>query len=540
MAEDHCVHQIEFRWQPGKDFSATASSLNNKEMLRGWSARLAKLARPASPDANAGVPEASFVYQTFSDGRAALIWRLYEREAMALFAQSARQPLVARAIIGSSSMLTPDLALALCYTDFAHYLLPPPGQVPIDSPLEAMDSSRLSDECGQPAIDRLDGLFKSTSGIEAIIATALLNPGKPLSIVLPAPEMTLPPAGSTALLMLWGLWRTAGPLLVTDEISRRSPGWSFSSYEPPLGSSEASSLPAVVFRSQAEERGDFQPLSYRAEITVRPRSASTDLGPAGLAARTLLQAVQEVGAARLRGYLDDISEQYSQSSGRLIAISMLDPQAGQLGTEATAVADASQSDAFFERESAGITDPASAADADPGDLADGDGSEAADDASTAEQQSPLTLFEALDRLHAGPADPGFDQAKAFVQHADVPADFAERDQVRRHMQARHWYVESLVLDDRWHAAETLEAIVRIVVIPDLTDAKVCRLLENWAGDAPVELIRALTAAAYHSGKRTVMRLETALQYGIYKRWLKERGVHLYDPPATGKHRQASR
>ena len=480
MNEDQLINQIEFRWQPGKDFSATASSLDNKEVLRGWSSRLSKLARPATPNADAGVPESSFVYQTFSDGKAALIWRLYEQDALELFEQPARQPLVARAIIGRSDLLTPDLALALCHMDFAHRLHQPPGQVPIDASLPVIDGLKLIDEFGLPASGQLDALVKKTHGIDSVVATALLKVGKPLSVVLPGSEMIVSPDGSDVLRLLWGLWRVAGPLLASAEGSESSPNWSFSSYEPPLGSSEARDLPIVVFRSQEEERGG-PPLSYRSEVTVRPRSANADVGPGGLAARKLLELMDKVGAAQLRGHLNDLVARYPQSSSRLIAIGMLDPRIC-----VPAVDEADQGDPVFEREIGEVTDPSADEDAGQEDFPGTDGSNAAEENSSAEPEPellPLSLLDALDCLHAGPLSPGFAEAKAFVRQADVP-DSAERDQARRQMRARHWYLQPLILDDRWHATDTLEAIVRLAVIPDLTERKVCKLLDDSARRRP--------------------------------------------------------
>ncbi|HET9898780.1 MAG TPA: hypothetical protein VFQ44_27985 [Streptosporangiaceae bacterium] len=318
MTGQRILHQIEFRWQPDKDFSAIASSFDGQELNRAWSARITGPGRPATPDPRSGVPERSVAYLNFPAGMAALVWRHYQRDARPLYRQAARQPLVARALIGESSWLTAGLAMAMCHVDYVGRLSPPAGQVEPDARLEPIDSSGLVDAL-QPQARILDSLARHEQGLMSLVATALRHPGSPLSIVLPGAELAGPPESSAAVPLLWGLWRTTAPLLVPGGLT--SPrGWSFSSYEPPLGNSRTGGLPAIVFRSQEQERRDLPPLSYRAEVTVRPRDPVRDDDHAGLVAQALTAAYRAVPAGKIWRHLKRTAVRWPELSDRLKAI----------------------------------------------------------------------------------------------------------------------------------------------------------------------------------------------------------------------------
>jgi hypothetical protein len=98
------IHQFECRWQPTADLSPVAASSTHDYILA-WYERLARSIRPALP--GAGVPAASVRYEIFPDGTAALAWRQWSGDAIALQDDTDRRPLVARILVGDAQLLTP-------------------------------------------------------------------------------------------------------------------------------------------------------------------------------------------------------------------------------------------------------------------------------------------------------------------------------------------------------------------------------------------------------------------------------------------------
>ena len=102
------------------------------------------------------------------------------------------------------------------------------------------------------------------AGLQAVVAAALADPATPLAISLRDVVIQKPLRDGVQYPLLWGLRRIAGPLL--GPLGR---GWSFSTFEPPLGEMDPTSLPGIVFR-QAQDGMQAPPIRWRREVKVRP------------------------------------------------------------------------------------------------------------------------------------------------------------------------------------------------------------------------------------------------------------------------------
>jgi len=184
VTDRESIDQIEFRWQPGKDLSPIASSFTNTGARDRWFARLAGLVRPATPNADLGVPSRSVVYWTFSDGHAAVIWRQYEMNAITLHDDTPRLPLVARAIVAQRNSLRPDTAIAFCRANAEAELGPPPGQVETGADLPPISISRLRTVAVQ-AMGEIDEISCQEPGLAPLIAARMRTQDTPISVQLP-------------------------------------------------------------------------------------------------------------------------------------------------------------------------------------------------------------------------------------------------------------------------------------------------------------------------------------------------------------------
>ena len=149
----------------------------------------------------------------------------------------------------------------------------------------------------------------------------------------------------------------------------------------------------------------------------------------------------------------------------------------------------------------------------------------------------------LDQLYAGPEDPGFERALHLLRtgtFADRPGD---RAGARRLFAERDWYLPVLRPFDSVHFYDTLEAIFRLAVIPDLGRPVVTEELARWAGEqaAPPPVIKALHAAAQSQAKGPELMRE-ALEAPLGRRWLTEHGIYIdpsaYPAAAAAPHRGA--
>ena len=163
---------------------------------------------------------------------------------------------------------------------------------------------------------------------------------------------------------------------------------------------------------------------------------------------------------------------------------------------------------------------------------------------SAETSPPYTVSSLLDQLYAGPEDPGFESALQFLWTGKFPDRPADRAVARRLIAERAWYIPVLLEYDRTHLDETLEAIFRFVVIPDLGRPEVAEELARWADEwaAPSPVIKALDAAAQSRADAPEL-LRQALEPPLGRRWLAEHGIYtgpsVYAAAASAPRRQAA-
>jgi hypothetical protein len=237
-APSETLGQIEYRWHDVLDLSPFVSTMPS-ESLRDWDLLVRPWVRHPHLD---GLGE-SVCYQVLPAGRAALAWR-YENDAGAEREDGTPgRPLFSRVLVGKSSLLTPELAIALTRAGLPEAAGPPPGQVEKGGVLPtiavadlAATASLIADMLDQQAAEQAESL-------RPIIVEALRQPGIPLGISLGNPHILCSPMAGQQCALLWGLWRIGGYLL-----GPASRAWSFSTFEPPLGDADPATLPDVVFR----------------------------------------------------------------------------------------------------------------------------------------------------------------------------------------------------------------------------------------------------------------------------------------------------
>jgi hypothetical protein len=142
------------------------------------------------------------------------------------------------------------------------------------------------------------------------------------------------------------------------------------------------------------------------------------------------------------------------------------------------------------------------------------------------RQEPYDVSSLLDQLYAGPADPEFEPALQLLRNGRFPDQPADRAAARQRMADRDWYIPVLLQYDSGHFEDTLEAIFRVAVVPDLGRPEVAEELARWAGEwpAPAPVIKALYAAAQGWAGASEL-LGPALELPLGRRWLAEHGIY---------------
>ena len=256
------VDQIEYRWHDKRDFSPFASTMS-AESLRGWDSRIRTWVRHPHVD---GLRE-SLCYQVQPNGYAALAWRYEDWPVAGRASSMRRRPLVSRVLVGQASLLTPEVAIVLCHSGLPLMAGPRPGQVTTETELSVLKAGELSDL----VTDRTDGLDEEAArqeGLLRVVAAALSDPDSPLAIYLGNSHILTPPGEGLQYPLLWGLRRSLWPLLSTA-----GRGWSFSTFEPPLGGMNPAALPDILFRQAQGTRPTRA--ATRREVESRPFDPST-------------------------------------------------------------------------------------------------------------------------------------------------------------------------------------------------------------------------------------------------------------------------
>jgi hypothetical protein len=320
--------QIEFRWLPQFDFGPIAASNQDDAFRQVWFPRLKKIAAVTEEPRDGVSPAGSLVHIVFDNDTAAVIWRTWQPNAKNLGNDGKRNALVARALVGTIDVVTPELALALAISHLPAGLGYLPGQVAPTDILPMVYADEL-EEITLGARDRLNELARAATGLGLFISATLREPGTPLSVLLPDRYAAKRPEDGPQAGLLWGLHSTTGALL-TGDFGRPVEGWkwSFSTYEPPHRENDQRSLPHVTFRRRHLE-DSAPPSSLREETIVRPYDGAEQSGWAGdLEGRVgdcLALAYRELGQSGLDPILKDIATRFRNLKDRLGAV-LTEPQ----------------------------------------------------------------------------------------------------------------------------------------------------------------------------------------------------------------------
>lgn len=243
MYEDE-VNQIECRWVPSRDLSPIATSFSG-DLAEQWFNLLRGMVWPTRPNPASGAPEGSVVYLMLDNRMAALVWRQWAIDAIALSGTGGRRPLVTRILVGNQQVLGPETALALCCAGLHSLSVPPLGQVAPGTHLSPIEAGKLSALAAQ-ATYTLDDSARRELGLPHLISAALRDRCMPLSVQLPPEEIGEPGKGAQVP-FLWGLWRTTAFLLAgADAAPGKERNWSFSTYEPPFQGTQTAADPELA------------------------------------------------------------------------------------------------------------------------------------------------------------------------------------------------------------------------------------------------------------------------------------------------------
>ena len=260
MADTEDLHQIEYRHHQTNDLSPFASSMASLESLEGWHSRIRAWVRHPHADK---LSESAF-YQVFPAGKAALAWRYWDATAASRDDGTLGRPLVSRVLVGPETVLAPETAVAACRAGLsAEWAGPLPGQVEAGDVLPKVSHAALTALVRQTA-GELDQAAMIQTGLQAVVAAALAEQALPLAISVHNDLIQMPLREGVQCPLLWGLGRIAGQL--HDPAAR---GWSFSTFELPLGEMDPSSLPGIVFR-ETQDGPKVAPSRFRREAKVRP------------------------------------------------------------------------------------------------------------------------------------------------------------------------------------------------------------------------------------------------------------------------------
>ncbi|MFI6497921.1 hypothetical protein [Nonomuraea typhae] len=311
------VDQVEFRWQPGKDFSPIASSTDDLHVLNACRA----LTHAATLPKGAALGHRSLVYLILPDyDIAAVIERSFDPDAFVVGDRAQREsggrhPQVARALIGTCETVGVDLALACQWRGLrALWLEPPPGQVAPGQRLKRVRADVLAELVAE-YLDHADGLSEAPVGLPSLIAAALREPHRPIAAVLPASSLRGPVQNS----YLCGLRFTAGVLL-----SGLGNGWmpSFSTFEPSQSDDAPGQLPHLVFRTMGV-RGGAPPMQPREEnkifLAEEAEGVLSSPDDFDMIASCLVTAYRGLGRVELAKRLDPIVAYHASLSDRLKA-----------------------------------------------------------------------------------------------------------------------------------------------------------------------------------------------------------------------------
>ena len=310
MTEWQAIHQFEYRWQPNIDLSLIAGSLEPAQIRR-WSDRIGQWVRHPLADA----PSESVRYEIFSDQMVALAWRQRNAQALGLEDGAEGRPEVSRVLVAPIELLPPEAAMGVCHKGLPEAIGPRPGSVAVNGALPPVDPAEMISLVHDNAAE-LDELACGARGLYRVIAAALTDLDLALAVQLPERVIHQRPQSGSQGPLLWGLWRVLGPLLGSG-MGRR--GWSFSTFEPPLGNVDTGALPDIVFRRAQP----VQPaLNTRRETLVRPEAPAEPRSTILYQefAWLLVDAYKHLGGENLGRHLDAVAGDYQTVEGRVAGV----------------------------------------------------------------------------------------------------------------------------------------------------------------------------------------------------------------------------
>jgi hypothetical protein len=541
------IHQVEYRWHPVKDLFPVASSMS-PESTRGWDIRMRSWVRHPPVDA----PSHSVCYQVLppNGSVAALAWRSRVAQPSGRGGGEVGRPHVSRVLVGSTSVLTPEVAIALCRIGPPALIGARPGQVETGAELPTVSAAELTALVSDaaPWLDREAAGAASTDGLSQVIAAAVADPNAPLAIALSDAAAQRPPSDGAQARLLWGLWRITRPLLGT---ARR--GWSFSTFEVPLGAGDPATLPDVVFRADAAIPP--APLAgTRREITAVPGDPGALAGSsqAWLAEWLIAEYLQGGGAA----------------IGRLVA---------QCGVEQSQQTQQARLGAIYELLHAKWTRtaipvmPAGPADPEPEaglepelalELELSPEFELAAEPEWADEPEPepevpvpevpprqyqpgmaRSVAGLLRSLVATEDGAEFKQLLQDILTVGTEPELGNRVDARRVLLEASWCAGPGRPADRTLHSDELARIFQVVMIPDLDRPRVAREIAEWAAVAPPTVIGALLGAARGESYRSrsgekYQSMMAQLQPALAQRWAVENGLQAeWDPGLAARARR---
>jgi hypothetical protein len=523
----HHVHQIEYRWHPSYDLSPAVSSMP-RELMMWWDAQIRNWIRHPSADG----PSESVRYQIMPGGVAALAWRYRDIEVTEEDGRARGRPLVSRVLVGAARTLSPEMAVILCRSGLPAAAGPRPDETGPSPGLPVISAADLA-TVAHTTTSGLDQEAAWQDDLQPVLAAAFTDPDTPLAVGIGVPQIFQPPAQGIQVLLLWGLWRIGYALL-----GPRRRKWSFSTFEPPLGYVDPKSLPDIVFRS-AQEVQSVAPVMPREELKVFPGTAAALVSSTVYdeLAAWLVAEYRELGGDQLQGRIADLVDGAAADSRLLIAYDRLSARWAPVPDEPA------------EPEAAEVGDPGlqefpSEESGQPASVRDPDITAVPEEEKPADNEiaPPLSMAELIGQL-ASACDVGqFASLLGEAIAAPLPPDGTDRRRARKTFGDNNCLVP--VFRRHCYAPDeyALARIVCLIVIPDLSQARVRDEIAEWASRGESAVVAALLNAARYSGDGMLSVMREILQPVLTELWLTDRSLLAYwspgpaaPPDATGWH-----
>jgi hypothetical protein len=553
------IHQVEYRWHPVKDLFPVASSMS-PESTRGWDIRMRSWVRHPAVDA----PSHSVCYQILppNGSVAALAWRSRVAQASGRGSGELGRPHVSRVLVGSTSLLTPAVAIALCRMGPPALVGARPGQVEAGAELPTVSATELtalvSDAVGW--LDREAADAASADGLSQVIAAAIADPNAPLAIALSDAAAPRPPGDGAQARLLWGLWRITRPLLGT---ARR--GWSFSTFEVPPGAGDPATLPDVVFRADAAIPPVPLP-GTRREIRAVPGDPGALAGSsqAWLAEWLIAEYLQGGGAAidrlvaqcgveqplqaRLGAVYELLHAKWTRMAIPVTTGGRTGPAESEAGLEPGRSLEADpEPEVGLEPELALELElaPEFELAAEPEWVDEPEPEDPVADVPPRRYQ-PGMARSVADLLRSLAATEDVAEFKRLLQDiltVGAEPELGNRVDARRVLFEASWCTGPARPADRTLHSDELARIFQVVMIPDLDRPRVAREIAEWAAAAPPAVIGALLGAARGESYRSrsgekYQSMMAQLQPALAQRWAVENGLQAeWDPGLAARARR---